>query len=524
MVAVSLFILTAASCSNGSPQVRQPLVVSYHETAQKAGYRILNSGGNAFDAYVTVSVVENVVSSGYVTLAGLLSTLIYRQGTGETVYLDGGFNSVLDPAGAFDPENPVKGKAIVVPGLVAGLEAISKRYGRLSFAEVLQPAIEIAGDGFVVDERFASHIAANAKKIQRTAYGRRTFFPDGTALKAGDILKQPELAEFLTKLAKQGAAYMYRGEWAAKCVETARKGGGLMTMEDMAAYKPTWTRPWRMSYRGYDIHASSGRSMFALWALLALKTLEHTNLQTPGHYAASADALEIVVRVARAVDREPWIRKYRSLDDRELVNSRLTKKYTAAIWAKVKGALNTGDQKAPPSHHTLSTIIADREGNVVSGKHSINSDWWGQGLFIQGVLLNGSGDMPGRYTGPGQRRTQGAPNFLVFKDGALRYACGTFSSSNPHAAFQFLVNLLDYKIPADRAVALPRFGSVPYDEKDWSVDFSKNWLDERVSREIVDTLKARGVPFSQKRPRLGKGCIAEFHPDGSATTGYDKIN
>jgi len=190
----------------------------------------------------------------------------------------------------------------------------------------------------------------------------------------------------------------------------------------------------------------------------------------------------------------------------------------------VKGALTKVYPKTPPPRHTLSSIIADIDGNVVSGKHSINSELWGLGLFVRGVLLNGSGDMPGRYTGPGQRRTQGAPNFFVFKDGTLKYACGTFSSSNPHAAFQFLVNLLDYGLPADQAAALPRFGSIPYDEKDWTVDWSKNWLDERVNPEIVAALKARGLYFSQKSPRLGKGCIAEFHPDGSATIGWDKID
>ncbi len=100
---------------------------------------------------------------------------------------------------------------------------------------------------------------------------------------------------------------MYSGEWAALCVETVRSEGGLMTMQDLAAYEPTWTEPWRMSYKGYDICASSGRSMHALWSLLALKTLEHTNIQPLGHFSASADALETMVRVARAVQEEGWI-------------------------------------------------------------------------------------------------------------------------------------------------------------------------------------------------------------------------
>ena len=534
IVVVSLFTLVIPGCSGGpktnyepgnaAPRLNSPLVVSRHQLAREAGYRVLNSGGNAFDAFVAVTLVENVVSSGYVTLAGLLSVMLYHAETNQVMHLDGGFNSVLDPAGLYDPRNPSEGKKIVVPGVIAGLEAISKRYGRLSFAKVVQPAIEIAGNGFVIDKVFSYYINYDPDKLQRSEYGRRTFFPNGTALQPGDILKQPELAEFLTKLAEQGANYMYRGEWAEQCVETVQRQGGLMTLKDLAAYQPAWAKPWKISYRGYDICASSGRTMYALWTLLALKILEHTAVQPLGHFSLSADALEILVRVTQAVYKEKWLRDYRSLDNRELVNSRLTSNYAAGIWARVKQELNRvhqGEALEPPCHHTLSSIVADREGNVVSGKHSINSELWGPGLFVQGIPLNGSGDLMGRFTGPGKRRTQGAPNFFVFKNGILKYACGTFSFSNPQAALQFLVNLLDYGLPAGQAASFPRFGSYPYDMKTDRVDFSKYELDERVSREVVEILEKRGLFFSQKRPKLGKGCIAEFHIDGTTTTGWD---
>jgi gamma-glutamyltranspeptidase/glutathione hydrolase len=530
ITAVLLFTSVFTGCKSNSttdyvptyaaPRVNAPLVVSFHQQAIDAGLRILNAGGNAFDAFVAVVVVENVVSSGYVTLAGLLSALIYHAETNEIIYLDGGFNSVLDPDGEYNPANPILGKMVVVPGLIAGLEAISSRYGRLSFAEVLQPSIELARDGFVIDDLYAWHIELYAEKLQRTEYGRRTFFPGGTALQAGDILRQPELAEFLANLAEQGASYMYTGEWAAQCVETVRSEGGLMTLEDLASYKPTWGEPWRMSYRGYDICASSGRSMFALWSLLALKTLEHTSIQPLGHFSASADALEIVVRVARAVEEEYWIYDYRYLDNRDLVNSRLTSSYTDSIWARVEGALPTVYRTPPLRHHTLSLIVADTDGNVVSGKHSINSNMYGSGLFVQGIPLTGSGELTERRTGPGQRRTQGAPSFLVFKNGPLTYACGTVGSSNPHTAFQFLVNLMDYGLHADQAAALPRFGGFSYDEAG-AMDYSKNDLDERVSQEIVAVLEMRGLYFKRQR-RVGLGCIAEFHADGNTTSRWGR--
>jgi gamma-glutamyltranspeptidase/glutathione hydrolase len=368
-------------------------------------------------------------------------------------------------------------------------------------------------------DHYARSIGFDAEKLRGTEYGRRTFFPGDRALQPGDILKQPELAGFLTKLAEQGVDYMYHGDWAAQCVETVRQQGGLMSMADLASYEPTWTEPWKMSYRGYDICASSGRSMFALWTLLALKTLEHTTVQPLGHFSTSADALEIVVRVARAVQDENWINDYRYLDNRELVNSRLTLDYTNSIWARVQGQLNTVHQETSPGPHTLCSVIADTEGNVVSGKHSINSLSWGPGLFVQGVPLNGSGEDAERYTGPGKRRTQGAPNFLVFKDGPLRYSCGSFGASNPQTSFQFLVNLLDYGLPADQAAGLPRFGSFPYDEETGVGEYTKNDLDERFSPEIVEVLATRGLYF-KKIKRVGFGCIAAFHPDGTTSTGW----
>lgn len=501
-----------------------PLVVSYYRQARDAGYAILKAGGNAFDAFVAVTAVENVLSSGEVTLAGLLSTLIYHAESDRVIYLDSGFNSVSDPKGKPDPKKPVLGKWIMVPGVMAGLEAISKRYGRLAFSTLLEPAIRLARNGFAVEKLHNQRIIAGAEKLKRSEYGRHTFFPGGNPLQPGEILKQPELADFLSNIAKHGAGYMYRGEWARQCVETVKKLGGVMSCQDLSGYIPHWTEPWKISYRDFTVFASSGRSTSGLWSLLALKILEFTDIRSKGHYAASAEALEILVRIAREVTYEKWTRDYRSLDDRELVNSKLNPQYASKIWERIKNRMSPGSKSGKPESCTSSSIVADKEGNVVTGKHSINSELWGAGLFVQGVLLNSSGDNYGRFTGAGKRRTQGAPNFLVFRKGKLTHALGTYSFSNPQAAFQFLVNLLDYSIPAEQAVVMPRFGSFPIDERDWSVDFSKNWLDPRVDRNIVAELKKRGLFFSQKSPKLGKGCIAEFYPDGKISTGFDKTN
>jgi len=359
------------------------------------------------------------------------------------------------------------------------------------------------------------------EKLQRSAYGRLTFFPGGKAIQVGNVLKQPQLADTLANLAKQGAAYMYSGQWAIQCIRTVQKEGGLMTLQDLASYSPTWSVPWKISYRGFDIYSSSGRCLYGLWALMALKTLEHTDIQKMGHFSTSAKALEILVRIVQMIYAEKWIRDYRILDNRISVNSRLTPEYTKAIWVKVMQKVKEKRETVPPGNCTLSSVVADRDGNVVAGKHSINSEMWGNGVFVGGVLLNGSGDMLGRYTGPGQRRTQGAPNFIIFKKGVLKFAGGTFSFSNPQAAFQLLVNLLDYRLSPREAVGLPRFGSYPYDMKTGHIDLTKYDLDERFGGDIVTILKNYGISFNQSKPKLGKGCIVEFFSNGSTASGWD---
>jgi gamma-glutamyltranspeptidase/glutathione hydrolase len=370
-----------------------------------------------------------------------------------------------------------------------------------------------------VDEDWEYMFEYEKEILQRSEYGLRTFYPGGNALQLGDTLRQPELAQFLINVAEQGADYMYTGGWAQECVDLVRQEGGLMTMEDMAAYQPTWTEPWRMSYRGYDLCATSGRSMYALKTLLALKTLEHTTINQLGHFSASADALEILVRIVRAVDEEGWIYDYNFLDNRDLVQSRLTLDYTDRIWAKVQSGISgTSYFLPPPVPHTLTLVVADTDGNVLSGKHSINSWYFGQGLFVQGIPLSATCEQTYRYTGPGQRRTQGAPNVLVFKDGPLRFSVGSIGGSNPITAFQFLVSLMDYGLPANETAQAPRFGGFAYNDDTGQYEYDKNQLEQSVSQEIVNILAGRGLYFIKQR-RVGSAAAVQFNADGTAVVG-----
>lgn len=507
----------AAPTPTATPTVpRVPLVVSCYPLAEDAGYRTLAAGGNAVDAFVAVTAVENVLGPGLVTFSGLLSALVFDAPSRTVLSLDAGNNTVLDPSGAFDPEHPVVGKLVAVPGVVAGLDAMRTRFGKLEWAQDLAPAIALARDGFVVDEAYAYQVAANAESLRSTDYGRRTFFPNGRALRAGDRLRQPELAAFLEGVGREGASYMYTGQWALDCVEAVRQAGGLMTPEDLATYHATWTEPWRIDYRGYEVLATSGKIMHGLWTLLALQTVEHAALAPLGHFTVSADALEIMVRTTRAVDEEAWIGSCSTLDDLPLVRSRLTDEYADGIWRRVQAAKTTRTPPERPGQHTLCSVTVDSEGNVVSGKHSVSSSWlWGIGRFVQGVALNATAESTERNCGPGARRTQGAPNLIALRDGAVRVACGVTGGSGPQTAFQLLVNALDYGLPADDAAMLPRFGQYVWDPDTGQIDTSRNEIGSGFSSEVVVALARRGILF-ETRAKVGNGCIAILSSSGES--------
>ncbi len=507
---------------------RQAIVATYHPLATEAGIQILNSGGNAFDAFVAATMAEYIVAEGGTSMAGPLGALVYHGGDKTVEYLDAEFNDVKAPNGRWTPGDQAPGKMVLVPGAVAGLEALSKRYGRLTFAQALAPAIRLARDGFRIDSTYRASLIGSEDFLKADEYARRTFFPNGHVLKAGEVLKQPEVAAFLDKLSLHGADYMYKGDWARQCVRVVQAAGGLLTLEDLADYQPAWLSPWETTYRGYRIYSCSGRSFGGLWGLLALKTVEHTDLVRLGHFSTSADALDVMVRSARELDttKEPWLYDYRQLDNGSLIQSRLTGKYTDQIWSRVSAKPRPRRVGAQPGSHSYHIVVVDQEGNAVSGTNTHESVVWGNGVFVEGIPLTSAGRIYGWGTRPGERQLSPFSIHMAFKDGDLRIASGTFSSSILEASFQFLVNVIDYRLSARDAVSFPRFGTYLYDPFDVpptkKLDTSVNWLDPRVSPDIVEALKSRGLKFQQQASAatggwidIGLGTIVVLHSDGT---------
>jgi gamma-glutamyltranspeptidase/glutathione hydrolase len=499
---------------------REAVVCSYNPEARTAALEILAAGGNAFDAFVAATFVEFVVAPGVTSVAGMLGALLYDAETGSSHHLDSEFDFVRDERGRWTGPESEPGKSAVVPGAVAGLAAIHSRFGHLSFRDVLQPAIQFAREGFVMTESYRSVIELRREVLERSEYGRATFFRDGQPISAGELLRQPELARLLTGLAEQGPAYMYTGPWATECVQSVRAQGGFMSREDLTAFQPRWYEPRRISYRGFEVQAGAGRSYIGAWLLLTLLVLENADPVALGHPSESADALETVLRAAQAVYAEPWLLDPAKVEDDGFVAAQLCTENAKRIWDRVQvgqGPIEAVERQGTHSYHI---VVVDAQGNAVTGVNSIGSLPWGEGIFVQGAALTGS-EAAAPWTGPGQRPLDPMSDRLVFRDGKLWIVGGTFAMSMAEASLQLTLNSIDYGASAEQSALLPRFGTYAVNQLDLSLPESAGlWLDQRFPEELVEAIQAHGFRFTRDGwIDTGLGSIVILRPDGTLDAG-----
>ncbi len=519
----SVAIETPNQIKRTTANVKSETVVTYHPIATQIGYDILRDGGNAFDAFVGATAAEYVLGEGVTSLAGPLGALLYDSKRKTAIYLDAGFNTPIDPAQKWDPQNPLPGTSALVPGAVAGLEAISKKYGRLSFNKTLQPAIHLAENGFPLNAEYAGLIRAPeySKNLIQNAYGLRTFFKDGQPLSEGDILKLPEVAHFLRQVARHGGKYVYTGAWAQKARIAVNEAGGHLLAKDFSTYKAEWKSPWRISYRGYDIFSPQNNG--GLNTLLALKVLENTDITKFGvHYSQSPEALETLGRIQSAVASEPWLHDQAQVDNSQFVASMFAPAHVDQIWEQVQAKLPL--KTAPNSgSHSYHIVVIDKDGNAVTGTNTIESFPWGKGIFVEGIPLTASGALP-FDTKPGQRRKSVFTMQIGLKSEKLRFASGAFSASMIPAEFQFLVNIIDFKLPAKDAVSFPRFGDRAFEMPSMKPS-NGFWLDPRIDKSVIGNMEKQGINFIQDGYiDTGLGSVAVVLEDGTVEGAFAPLS
>jgi gamma-glutamyltranspeptidase/glutathione hydrolase len=442
---------------------RNGLVAASQPLAAQAGLRILHEGGNAIDAAVAAAAVLNVVEPMMTGIGGDVFAIVYLAREGALLGLNG---SGRAPSGATTDHFASRGitrmpgggiHSATVPGTVDGWDQLLRRAGTLSFAEVLQPAITYAGQGFPVSEIIASQWDESAGALDADA--RRTWLPDGRAPRAGSVFANPALARTLRLLAKQGRDAFYEGALAEAIVARSRALGGLFTLDDLAAHTSTWVEPIHTSYRGCEVYELPPNTQ-GLAALQMLNVLEGYDLAALGPRSADYWHLLIEAKKLAYADLDAHLADpaFAPVPTDEMISKEYAARQRARIdprraAGRVASGIGAGvPRPRPGAGDTVYLAAADRWGNVVSLINSLYGLFGsGVGVGDTGILLHNRGALfsldpahPNRIE-PGKRPYHTLVPAFAMRDGRPWLAFGVMGGDmQPQGHVQVLVNTIDF--------------------------------------------------------------------------------
>ena len=462
------------------------MVVSDSGAASHVGATTLAAGGNAVDAAVATAFALAVALPEAGNLGGG-GFAVVRSAEGQSFALDfretapGGASRdmYLDAAGKPTPESVNGPRASGVPGSVAGLYALHQRLGRKPWRSLVEPAIELAEDGFVVDERLANGIRAAMPRLARSPASAAVFLPGGAPPVVGSTFRQPELARTLRRIAERGAAGFYYGETADLIATDMRKLGGLITAADLAAYQARWRAPLDIPYRGHHLVAMPLPSSGGIVVGQIAKILEAWDLRQLGWHSvdhltlvAEAEQRAFADRNALLGDPDFTPARPQLLDDSYLEERRGTMDpFHATPSTDVRPGLAEGND-------TTHLGVVDADGSAVALTTTLN-ELYGSGVTIAGVgiLMNdemddfaarpGTPNLYGLVQGeanriePGKRPLSSMSPILVIDgagaDGRVLAVIGARGGGRIiSATFQVLSNIVDFGMGAAAAVSAPR--------------------------------------------------------------------
>jgi gamma-glutamyltranspeptidase / glutathione hydrolase len=376
-------------------------IASAHPLATAAGFAILDAGGNAFDAAIAVSAALGVVEPYGSGLGGGGFWLLHRASDGLQVMLDGRERAplaahrdlYLDGEGRFVPELALDGAlAAGIPGTPAALTHLARYYGRLPLATTLVPAIRLARDGFPADAHYRRLAQWRAPALRRSPAAAAQFLVAGEVPAQGETIRQPELANTLESLARDGQAGFYAGPVAEALVAGVRGAGGIWTPEDLAQYRVVERSPITANYRGWRLVSAAPPSSGGVLLAEMLNMLGGFDLAALDPVARTHLLVEVMRRAYR--DRATYLG---DPDFVEVPVARLTHPLYAAGLARdidpERATPSAGCAAVPEGTNTTHFSILDREGNRVAATLSINTPF-GSGLVPPGtgVLLNNEMD------------------------------------------------------------------------------------------------------------------------------------
>jgi gamma-glutamyltranspeptidase/glutathione hydrolase len=482
-------------------QAPHAMVASVHRLASRAGVQMMKAGGNAVDAAVAVGFALAVVHPQAGNLGGG-GFMLVRLADGKTHFVDyrekapaaAWANMYLDAQGNVIEDASIVGyKAIGVPGSVAGMVYAEKKYGRLSLERVTAPAIKLAEEGFALAAEDARDLRED-KPLGQFPESRRIFQQDGNFYKTGDVFKQPDLARTLKRIASNPDDF-YHGAMAQELAVAMRKGGGLITTEDLAHYEVKEREAVRGTYRGYEIISAPPPSSGGVTLIETLNILEGYDLAKLGGRSSPATHLTVEafrrafydraeflgdpdfskIPVAQLIDKRYGAAWRESIDPAHASVSKGLRR--PAIFSQLEqyATLHAEPVAVAEPDHTTHYSVVDPDGNAVAVTTTLN-DSFGSRVTAEGLgfLLNDEMDDfaakqgvpnmfgliqgPANAIGPGKRPLSAMAPTIVLKDGKLFLVLG--SPGGPRiitTVANILMGVVDYGMNIQEAVNAPRF-------------------------------------------------------------------
>jgi gamma-glutamyltranspeptidase/glutathione hydrolase len=541
-----LCFISALSFAQQNPTglvTSKAMVVSAREEASKIGVEIMKKGGNAFDAMVGTELAL-AVSFPFAGNIGGGGFMIYRKANGEVGSLDyrekaplaASKDMFLDKDG-----NVIKGNstetalAIGVPGTVAGVFAVHKKYGSMRMSEILKPVIALAERGVAVTQKQEKSLNDYRDAIVKVN-GETTLL--ATNFKEKDTIKYPALANTLKRISKYGRNEFYKGETAKILVDYLQKKGGIITLEDLAKYEAKWRKPLQFTYKDLKITSMSPPSSGGICLAQIMKMIAPYDLAKMGHN--SAEAIQVIVEA----ERRAYADRSQFLGDPDFVKipvkALLSDDYLkdrmstfniekASLSSEIKEGNVTYNESTETTHYS----IVDKFGNAIAATTTLN-DGYGSKYYCDelGFFLNnemddfsakpGSPNMFGlvgneaNSIAPQKRMLSSMTPTIVEKEGKLFMVVGTPGGSTIiTSVLQTILNVYEYKFSMQDAVNAPRF------HHQWLPDlvtFEPNTFDNST----IDTLKAKGYLISEKTtPVIGKVDAILVLPNKTLEAGAD---
>jgi gamma-glutamyltranspeptidase/glutathione hydrolase len=521
---------TVALAASRDP-VRAPrgMVASTNKLASEVGVDILKRGGNAVDAAIAVAfalavtypAAGNLGGGGFMMIRlrdGRTTAIDYRemapQAATRNIYLDAQGNLIKG-----EGSSTIGYRAAGVPGTVAGMELALRKYGsgRMTWAQLAEPARRLAANGFTISHQFARSLRGSDDLLGRYADSKRIFLNNGRYFKEGDTLRQPELAATFARLQRGGAREFYEGETARLIAADMQRNKGLMTLADLRGYEAKERVPLRTTYRGYEVISMPPPSSGGAVLIEMLNILEGYDLRNLNW--ASSEKYHLVTEAMRRAfaDRAEYMgdTDFVKVPIAGLIDKSYAERQRASInleRASTSAEIRAGRPAGYESEETTHFTVVDAAGNAVSNTYTLNLGF-GSGVTAKGtgVLLNNEMDdfaaKPGTPNAFGliqgernavapRKRPLSAmtPTFVLRKNGTLWFTIGTPGGPTIiNTVLQAIINIVDHDMDIQQAIDAPRI--------------HHQWLPDEIAHEpyglSADTqraLTARGHKLTA-RPR-----------------------